>query len=53
MAILSKFKSLKLDCNAERLKLMETYQNNGFKTVNIISLNNEYKMALYVWNINS
>ncbi|MBQ6787600.1 MAG: GNAT family N-acetyltransferase [Lachnospiraceae bacterium] len=51
ITISSGVKLLKLDCNAERLKLRKIYQSNGFKLVDIIYMDNNYKMALYVMDV--
>ena len=51
ITIISGIKSLKLDCNADRLKLMKIYQKNGFEQVDIIHMDNDYKMALYVCHV--
>lgn len=53
MAISSGIKSIKLDCNADRLKLMKLYENNGFDFVNTFYMNDSYKMARYIWDATS
>ena len=51
ITIISGIKSLKLDCNADRLKLRNIYQNKGFELVETIYMDNNYKMALYVMDV--
>lgn len=51
ITIITGIKLLKLDCNADRLKLMKIYQKNGFEQVDIIHMDNDYNMALYVCQV--
>lgn len=50
-AVTNNIKFLRLDCNAERMKLRAIYEKQGFKFVKKVSNEKGYELALYVCDI--
>jgi N-acetylglutamate synthase-like GNAT family acetyltransferase len=46
-----KIKAIRLDCNANRKKLRNIYENYGFRYVETVSTEKGYQLALYVCDI--